>query len=141
MKQACFAFICICGLLFCSCSGIGYDAKTGNIAGVRQSLANGGDINWKSQTGDTPIIIASSQPRNGKMVEFLCQQGADPNVRNMNGATALLLAAYWNHVDSVEALIKCKADKNIKDMWGRTALDYAEQYEYTRIIALLKEVP
>jgi uncharacterized protein len=139
MKRACFAFICISCLLFCSCSGIGYDAKTGNIAGVRQSLANGGDINWKSQTGNTPIIIAASEPRNGKMVEFLCQQGADLNVRNMHGATALIVAAYYNQVDSVEALIKCKADRNIKDMWGHTALDYAEKHEYTRIIALLKD--
>jgi uncharacterized protein len=139
MKRACFAFICISSLLLCSCSGIGYDAKTGNITGVRQSLENGGNINWKSQTGNTPIIIAASEPKNGKMVEFLCQKGADLNVRNMHGATALILATYYNHVDSVEALAKCKADKNIKDMWGRTALDYAEQYEYTRIIALLKD--
>lgn len=52
---------------------------------------------------------------------------------------ALILATYYNHIVSVEALIKCKADRNITDMWGRTASDYAEQYEYTRINELLKD--
>jgi len=139
MKRTRFAFICISSLLLCSCGGIFQNVKTGNIAGVQQYLANGGDINWKSQTGNTPIMMAASEPRNGKMVEFLCQKGADLNVRNINGATALILATYYNHIDSVEALIKCKADKNITDMFGRTALDYAKQYEYTRVIELLKD--
>jgi ankyrin repeat protein len=139
MKRTRFAFICIVSLLLCSCGGISRDVKKGDIAGVQQYLANGGDINWKSQTGNTPIMMAASVPGNGKMVEFLCQKGADLNIRNMNGATALILATYYNHVDSVEALVKCKADKNIKDMFGHTALDYAEQYEYTRIIELLKD--
>ncbi len=139
MRTVRFAIIFLFILILCSCGGLPHYAKTGNIAGAKESLANGADINWRSTTGNTPLIIAAGERNNGKMVELLCSsKGVDINARNMHGATALLVASYYNHVDSVEALIKCKADKTIPDMWGRTPLSYAEQYEYTRIIALLK---
>ena len=52
--------------------------------------------------------------------------------------TALINAAYYNFYDVAEILIKYNADKTIEDMHGNTAYDYASQYEYTRLMNLLK---
>ncbi|BBO74924.1 hypothetical protein DSCW_23410 [Desulfosarcina widdelii] len=53
--------------------------------------------------------------------------------------STLINAAYYNFYDVAKILIRYNADKTIKDMHGNTAYDYASQYEYTRIMNLLKD--
>jgi ankyrin repeat protein len=50
----------------------------------------------------------------------------------------LIHAAYYNSYDAPEILVRYGADKTIEDRYGNTALDYAKQFEYTRMISLLK---
>jgi ankyrin repeat protein len=60
------------------------------------------------------------------------------NAQNNDRATALISAAYYNLFDVAKVLVKYKPDKMIKDKFGNTALNYAEQYNYTSMISLLK---
>ncbi len=60
------------------------------------------------------------------------------NAQNNNGATALIMAAYYNHLDTAKILLKYNANKTIQDKYGNTAFDYAEQFGYIPMIAVLK---
>ena len=57
----------------------------------------------------------------------------DPNIERSNqgageGDTALIIAAYFNHLESVNLLLRCpKTDIGVRDKFGKTALDYARE--------------
>lgn len=52
---------------------------------------------------------------------FLLQQGADPNIANAAGNTALLAAVQLSGTEMAQALIKAGADQNVRDAQGNTA--------------------
>jgi hypothetical protein len=125
--------------ILCSCSGIYYAARTGNVERIKEALESGVPIESKSENlGYTALIVAAYSGK-AEAVEYLCKKGADVNAKDNNGATALIQAAYYNHFDVAQILVKYNALKTIKDKYGNTALDYAEQFEFTRIISLLKK--
>lgn len=131
------AFVSLAFIL-CSCGGIFYAARTGNVDQIEKALENGIPIESKTENlGNTPLIVAAYSGK-AEAVEYLCKKGADVNAQDTNGVTALIHAAYYNHFDAAKILLKYNADKTIKDKYGNTALDYAEQFEYTRMMSLLK---
>jgi len=68
---------------------------------------------------DDDIKYKSSE----NIVKILLNNGADPNVQNTYGDTALIMAAYDAASEKiVEILLKCGADPNIQDDDGCTAL-------------------
>jgi hypothetical protein len=125
-------------LMVCSCGDILYNAKIGNTERIQKGLDAGAPIDKRDHAGNTPLMIATIA-KQLETIEYLCKKGANLNARNDNGATALILAAYYNHIDAAEILVKYNADKTIKDKYGNTALDYAERFEYPRMIAVLKQ--
>lgn len=73
-----------------------------------------------------------------KLVKLLYHYKSNVDIRNKNGATALIFAATFGHTDIVKFLLANHADKTIKDRFGKTALDYANGQEIPEIIVLLK---
>lgn len=73
------------------------------------------------------------------MARFLIDKGADVNLKNDYGRTALMLAAKYGQADMVELLLENGANVNAKDNNGRAALDYAYQSEHQQIASLIKE--
>lgn len=61
-------------------------------------------------------------------VSRLLASGADPNWRNRDGWTPLMIAAAERHLDTVAALLAAKADPNARNVLGRTALMFASRY-------------
>ena len=124
------------GLVLCSCGGLLYNAKIGNIDNMEAALENGVSIEKQNDAGSTALIIAaySDQP---EAVAYLCKKGANVNAQNKNGVTALHHAAYYNLYEVAEILVTYHADSTIRDRYGNTPLNYAEQYGYTRIVDLL----
>jgi hypothetical protein len=53
----------------------------------------------------------------------LIEAGADLNLKDKNGSTALLIASFFAHPEIVEALLEAGADPNISNNDGSTALD------------------
>ncbi len=70
-------------------------------------------------------------------VLLLLEQGADPNISDENKATALQMAALFNHNDIAAYLLRFGADVNAKDFRGNKALDYAILKQNETIIKLL----
>jgi ankyrin repeat protein len=71
------------------------------------------------------------------VVQALLAAGADANVQEMGGATALILASDNGNLEIVQALIAAKADLNLRQQSGETALMLAWRKYYTEIVTAL----
>ena len=72
-----------------------------------------------------------------RLIQVLIQDGADVNVRNIYGKTALHWVSYIGNKDIVEALIRAGADVNIQDNNGWTALHWTTFYRCLDCIEIL----
>ncbi|KAE9553881.1 hypothetical protein FO519_002922 [Halicephalobus sp. NKZ332] len=73
-------------------------------------------------------------------IRRLYLQGANLNMVDYDGRTALHLAAAEGHTIIVKFLLNiAKADPNIKDRWGRTALDDAKTFHNGTCVTLLQK--
>ncbi|KAF5701144.1 ankyrin repeat-containing protein [Fusarium globosum] len=76
-------------------------------------LKAGGDINARSDSGETPLLAAGGYD---DLVEFLVQEGADLEIADNNGMTALHIAAR----DGVRSQVQFILDTNVFDVNGKT---------------------
>lgn len=98
--------------------------RSGNVAEVRQMLANGADPNAPEGVNDwTPLLHAIHKNQLGSVAALL-DGHADPN-RAVNGLTPLMMAAGYGYTPIVRLLLARGADPRIRDLDGETALDYA----------------
>ena len=84
-------------------------ALEGNKEAVRRYIEQGEDLNQKRQTGYTPLHAAVLHP---EILEFLLKKGARVNVRDFEGYTPLMLAAYFGKLDSLRHLLNAGASLN-----------------------------
>eukprot|EP00117_Sycon_ciliatum_P030193 scpid37988/ scgid2232/ Ankyrin repeat domain-containing protein 50 len=98
------------------------------------------DPNKPNRSGDTPLIIASSNGR-ADLVRQLLDAGADPNGRDIQGYTVLMRAAESGSVDVTVELLEAGADATAKVGDGATALYMAARAGRARVVAeLLKHL-
>lgn len=127
-----------------------------NIPEASRLLHNGVDVNAKWHYGMTPLIVAATQ-NNPHMVLMLLKEGADPNVCDDHGKTALMLTSNGditkillfvgaesnaqdhdgmtplmlmtalNVTDAIRPLLEAGADMYAKNNSGKSALDYARK--------------
>lgn len=102
-------------------------AEEGNIAKVRNLLAQGADVNTKDKDGYTALIHASMNGHT-EVVKTLLAKGVDVNAKVAgewnNGLTALMGASMNGHSEVVKILLAQGADVNAK-AGGKTALMWA----------------
>lgn len=72
------------------------------------------------------------------MLSYLLNSGADVNVGNIGGQTALHEAAEAGQEAACQELLKHKADTSLRDSDSRTAADLARANELPRLAELLK---
>lgn len=65
-------------------------------------------------------IISSSRQGNNRIVKLLISKGADINLRNEAGETALIAAVQNCRVETVKILLQSGANNKIKDSHGKT---------------------
>jgi ankyrin repeat protein len=96
-------------------------------------------INIQDSFGWTPLQLASSKGHI-EIVEFLLNRGADTELENNHGETALLLAARFaihRKYETIKTLLEHGAAVNHKDKHGRAALHKAAMYSGEKVINLL----
>lgn len=126
---------------------------------VQLLLDNGADINMQSTViGSTPLMLAASR-ENEAMIKLFLAKGADPNLRNIHGQTALDYAKSERHraiiepfmnkehhlmnavvngdSKTVKDLIAAGADPNAVHKNGISALIEAATKGYTDIVKIL----
>ena len=113
-------------------------------------------LNQVNNDGKTALMMAASRytDDHGLSVKCLVEAGADVNVQDRSGRTALMLAvdrplSYWkrsnndtelDHTSRVQSLIKGRADLSLQDKSGRNALMVAiERNQSIDILKLLTE--
>ncbi|XP_024290940.1 KN motif and ankyrin repeat domain-containing protein 4 [Oncorhynchus tshawytscha] len=111
---------------------------SGDMEVVRR-LMELGDVNARaSQGGQTALMLAVRHGR-GLMVRLLLRCGADPNVQDRQGATALMCACERGHTHVAWLLLeRAECDTSLTDQRGRTALFMARQGSYGDITALIQ---
>ena len=72
-----------------------------------------------------------------RLVEYLLQNGADPNVCSTDGTTALIVACIHCHVDTAKMLLDAGADPNVVSHLGNSAMMNASSLGYSEIVWLL----
>lgn len=98
-------------------------------------VKNGAVIDGKSKYG-TPIMAATVK-NNENIVDLLLSHGADPNIQDTNGKTALLYCSTFGINTIAEKLLKAGANANLKDNTGNRALDYAILRQNETLIKLI----
>ena len=70
-------------------------------------------------------------------MEFLLSEGAEVNIQNKDGFTALMIAAEKGNINIARSLLERFADPNIKDAGGITALEISTYRQNDEMINLL----
>ncbi|XP_071963176.1 uncharacterized protein [Antedon mediterranea] len=88
-------------------------------------------VNVKDTHGKTPLIRACKHvDRNARIraMELLIKHGADVNLKDNVGRTALSYACQLKHNDAVALLVKSNVDPNIEDNMSNTPLGYCAKH-------------
>jgi ankyrin repeat protein len=94
--------------------------RGGDLQTFQKTLTEDPKIaNLKGTGGSTPLLYATLYG-NGDSVRLLLESGADPNIRNDGGATALMWAV--GDLDKTRLLLDHGADANARSDDGRTPL-------------------
>lgn len=115
-------------------------ATIGWIDGCLELVRYGADLNSASDMDDNRPIHAAVQIPNESILELLLASGADINVTNRAGRTALHIAVKHRNTSSIRLLLQHGIDVNRKDQNLRTALHDAAATGQRATVNLLLSV-
>lgn len=84
--------------------------------------------NAKGEAYERPLVLCAVSNASGAAIRVLVRHGADVNVKDRHGQTALMMAASGYDSGIVEQLIVMGSKTNDSDDQGRTALMYAADH-------------
>ena len=111
------------------------DAAINSVRRVEAMLSKGADPNYKDSYGNTPLMRAIGCAP--EIVSVMLRNGADVNLTNNAGVTALHMASEHGSPDDLETLIFNGASVNVRNSKGETPLSltlsqYVQQVKDSR---------
>lgn len=111
--------------------------RSGDAALAEALLARGANVNAKSHSGTTPLLLTAMYGHSD-LAGLLLDRGAEANAADDDGHTPLMEASMRGNLAMVHLLLAHGADRNRRDGQNKTALEYAQEENYTEIAALLR---
>lgn len=105
-------------------------AADGRTDVVEAMLADGMNVNAVNTGGMSALMRATED----STVDSLLDAGADVNLKDNAGFTALIWAAAFRRKNHVEKLLAAGSDVNAQTADGKTALDFATDAEIRKIL-------
>jgi len=114
-----------------------FAASLGNVEVMEFLLSSGVDKNERDAEGNSALMWVVSSDGSEELMEALVDHGANVNLQNFVGETALYLACARGLEDKVEYLLDNGADVHIANLDGATALHAAASFGDSAIISML----
>jgi hypothetical protein len=96
-----------------------------NINVMKELLRLGSDPNRADRMGRTPLMVAvGGDIHDAEMIAMLLQAGADPDIKDKHGWTALTDAAVFGKPEIARQLLNAGAEVDPSDATGTTPLVY-----------------
>lgn len=99
----------------------------GSIEEISLAIQDGKNVNQIDPMGFTPLYYAVSAERDTAIIKLLVSAGADLNLQDPNGDTALILSAKLENSTLSNFLVKLGADKEIRNNERCRYSDYKEK--------------
>ncbi|NCN84297.1 MAG: ankyrin repeat domain-containing protein [Sphingomonadales bacterium] len=94
-------------------------------------------VNTRDSTTGRAALHIVVERKDRTWLAFLLQKGANPNIRDKEGLTPLMLATQLRFVDGAKILLANNADVNDTNKQGETALIRAVQFRDSELVRLL----
>lgn len=117
---------------------------------VRCLLERGADVNAVNSENENALMLLlgvrdctySRQHSDAidALAKLLIDAGADVNLTNRQGFTALHAAAKYGYFKAAKSLLNAGAVAKVKDIHGKTPFDYARDNRHSSLVALLSTV-
>ncbi|PGH14051.1 hypothetical protein AJ80_06055 [Polytolypa hystricis UAMH7299] len=118
-----------------------YAAEAGH-ADIVDFLLNTGEVsvNRTDNGGATALVVAAREGHLEVVKRLLRVPGVDVNmIIDRLDETALMHAAWGNHIEMLRLLLAAGADTEPKDYGGRTAMDLAKEAGHQEVISALED--
>ena len=115
-------------------------AFAGDIAAMKQALADRADPNTKDPQSGSTLLATAALMGHTEVVALLLEHGADVNAKSRDGGTALHTAAFLGRAETTALLLEKGADTTLRNNMGSTAIDGAKlDWTFTKgIIGMLR---
>jgi len=114
-----------------------FAASLGNVEVMELLLTSGVDKNERDAEGNSALMWVVSSDGSDDLMDALVDHGANVNLQNYSGETALFVACARGLEDKVEYLLENGADVNIANLDGATPLHAAAGFGDPAVISLL----
>ncbi|RKU17885.1 hypothetical protein C6500_14875 [Candidatus Poribacteria bacterium] len=96
-------------------------ARTGDLAAIKQHIAEGADVN--ALHFERPPLTWAAMAGQTEAVQFLLENGADVNLKSRDGGTPLHGAAFFGRTDVVKLLLENGANLEARNNDGATPVE------------------
>ena len=108
-----------------------------NLAVAKYLIDKVDNINGNSKDG-TPLMAAAVKGHI-EIAKALVEAGADPNLTDANGATALHYAVLFNNQELATLLMDANASAFMKNDGGQSPLDFAKMHNDQKLNTILNK--